>query len=801
MELSRLMMSCSDARKAGQQRVGAKAFKVAVCHQAAVNVPKTVILPVDVFRLHLRGEKLDSLFESVQNSFPGVNTLIVRSSALKEDDSCASFAGQFSSAICRNDAREIGLACRTCWASCFSSNVECYDRAMGATDPSRQAQEMAVLIQELVSATAAGICFTADPATARKRVFTINAVHGLGSAVAEDEVVSDYYEFHVGSRTSNVLIGGLQRDWRSPGNPTVLEHLPPHLTGKLVLTPGQIERVGKMAHRVSRLFGARMDIEWAFADDRLFLLQARPITSVASVRAFQLWTRDNVADVIPDAVTPLTWSLLSHATNHGFNRFASQMGLAGQPVTLFDLFEGRAYFNQTLYNRIFGIVGQSKRNPLFLCRVGFNYLRMVLSLGKRVARLERGFIEVLDASSHADTTAAISLLKRSLDAYMELHIEIAGLMELTLLVIRRMVGEGGEKNANSLVDGLVTGMGTIESVGFGAALWDLCGQIEKNGPLANDIMNAPDSALPNLLSQSDEACGKAWRQFLDTYGYSSLKEFEIYYPRWNEDPSFVATTLRQYLRQGDHAGNNRRGGQLAGRRRDAERSCLENMHPLLRPLFRLYVGEIRKYSAWRESVKQKLVRIMAGLRGAVLRLVSDASISPADNVFFLSLEEILASREGSFSSETLRTAAERRRLWEAQSMKEPLKEIKVYADGTLLTVPYLSGQEQQLKGLSLSSGKHTGRARVIVDPRVIGSFDRGDVLVVRSTNPSWTPLFTLAGAIVSDMGNYLSHGAIVARELGIPAVGNIFDATKRIKDGETISVDGDHGTVQIMKKG
>jgi len=797
LEPNPFMLTYSEVYKNGPRQVGNKAFNVALCHHAGFRTPKGIVLPIEVFLHFVSGNKIDNVFSSFVDRFTGAGMLIVRSSATEEDQSEATFAGQYRSFICENKAISIKKACETCWLSCFSSNVEAYHDAVRNIQSTPQDRAMALLVQELVNATAAGVCFTKDPKNSRKKVFVINAVHGIGSALADDEVVSDHYEFDLNNKSIITITTGKQTHWRSPDNPTVLTPLPQHLFGKAALNSDQIAKVAEMAYKASRLFNEQVDIEWAFENNELFFLQARPITSVVRQREFELWTRDNVADVIPDAVTPLTWSLVEDATNKGFRRFAFRMGLSDKPLTLFKLFDGRTYFNQTAYQSLFVPLNRNKRNYPFLLKIGIKYLRIIFSIDKEVARLEDSFPEALKSLPTDSRTSAIIRLKNHLDKYMSLHILIAGLMDLGFLVIRKAVSKSIVKDrANAVVDGLVTGMGTIQSTIFGEALWDLACLIRGNKGLVEAIMNAPDLTLPQVLMEWGEIYGKKWQEFLHNYDYSSLKEFEIYYPRWAEDPSFIITTLKQYLRQGESIDTNTSKKILARKRIAAESLLLKSIHPVYRLPLKFYISHIRKCSRWRESLKQKLVKIMAEMRREVLQLAMERGVNPADNIFFLSLKEMLELGNHPVMSEVLTETAERKQIWEQQCIKDPYQEIKVYSDGRQLKIPYLTSAGDYMKGLPLSSGKYIGQARVVLDPTSIDSFKWGDILVTHSTNPSWTPLFTLAGAIVTDMGNYLSHGAIVARELGIPAVGNIFTATQAIKTGEMVYVDGDNGIVR-----
>ena len=660
---------------------------------------------------------------------------------------------------------------------------------------------MGLLIQKVVNASSSGVCFTRDPLKGNKDVFIINAVHGLGESLMAGDVVADHYEFDI--KESKVInrITGKQTHWRSLENLQALSPLPQQLLRKQVLTATQIEEITRMAQRAVELFQNELDIEWAYEGKELFLLQARPITSVAQKRKYELWTRDNVADVIPDAVTPLTWSVVQGATNNGFKETIQGLGFPPTQNDLFKIFDGRAYFNQTAYQGLVNMLLFRKRDPGFLLKVSAKYLLLLSSLKKEVDQLEDKFWESFNTLSVHPGASAISALKDYLDKCMATHIRIAILMELGLLVIRKLIERYmPEHQANSTLDGLVTGLQEIESTASAEALWELACLIKDNEDLRETITSGPDKSVPNILITEGGICSEKWRHFVDHHGHSSLREFEIYYPRWSENPSFVVGTLKHYIHEGEDINPEQIKASRLQKRMESERAVLKGTPLLYHLPLRFYIKHVRQCSIWRESIKQKLVRIMAEIRKQALVFADENAIDPIENVFFLTLEEISQLEDNSIPSELLGKITTRKKNWEKWGKQEAYKEIRVYADGRQVKVPYLTGISKNLTGMPLSSGKYTGVARVIIDPNQIDSFNFGNILVTQSTNPSWTPLFILAGAIVTDMGNYLSHGAIVARELGIPAVGNLIDVTTRINDGQIIEVDGDFGTVILANE-
>lgn len=797
MQVNNYILTYEQVCKTGVDQVGAKAFNIARCYDVRFKVPDGVILPIQAFRAYLNGDKLDILFSTIENYFADTRRIIVRSSALKEDTEKFSFAGQYFSLMCLNKATEIKKACEACWSSYTSSNVRAYQVAMKEAMPFRKSG-LGLLIQKAVDATSSGVCFTKDPLKEQKSTFVINAVHGHGQAMVAGDVVADQYEFDINVEKVISQYTGKQTFWRSSECSENLTPLPLELQSKQALSSIQIKEIAQMAQKVVKLFRSPQDIEWAYEGNKLFLLQARPITGTIKNVGYELWTRDNVADVIPDTATPLTWSVFEEATNNGFKKVIQELGLSNMSTTLFNVFDGRGYFNQTSYQELFKIRSEKFYISGFLFKFALNYLRLLFSLKKDVTRLEDTFWEGLNTLFIPDRASAVRGLKNYLDKYMAIHIRVAVLMDLGFLFIRRLIKKYiPEDEINARVDGLVTGLKEIESTSSGEALWKLACLIKDNEELAKIIISSPVQSIPKILKTSGRIYGKKWQQFLDHYGHSSLKEFEIYYPRWAEDPSFILTTLKQYIINIGKK-NITDIDALATRRHKSEEELLEVVPLIYRLLLKYYIKHIQECSIWRESIKQKLLRIMAEIRKQALAFAEEDAIKPLEDVFFLTVDEISKIKDNYIPPYLFKEIATRRQNWEKWRKQEPFKEIRVFNNGRQLKAPYFTGIGEKLNGLSLSSGKYIGPAKVILDPTYMDSFNLGDILVTRSTNPSWTPLFILAGAIVTDMGNYLSHGAIVARELGMPAVGNLFDATKRIKNGQVILVDGDNGIVYLQ---
>lgn len=794
MKSNGYILTYEQALHVGACVIGSKSYNIAYCHKSGFHLPEGFIVTNDAFRMYLNDELEDDFYSQIEGFLKNAASIFVRSSALEEDKEDISFAGQYLSVICNCNAAEIKKACEACWSSYFSSSAESYLENI-KNDTAQGKRGMGLIIQKAVDVVSSGVCFTRDPMDQNKNTYVINAVHGLGEALMSGEVIADQYAVSVQTDIIDYKLSGKQAKWRSLSDHHVLTAIPPALKSKIVLSEKQILEIKNVAQKVVTMLGSPQDIEWAYDTHQLFLLQTRPITTGKRGNTYELWTRDNVADVIPDVVTTLTWSILGDATNSGFKEAIRKLGLLKNPASLFALFDGRAYCNLTNYQGILSLKEGVLKIPGIVLRYGY----LLLTLKRNIKHLDDQFQQQLDLLSKASIINAMRGLKKMLDTYMSVHIQIAILMNIGFLVIRKLIAKSiPENEVNPIVDGLVTGLNKVESSKIAESLIELALSISNNKGLVQTLLDSAPEEIPGIIKKSGGKIAESWETYLKKYGYASLKEFEIYYPRWEEEPSFLSKTILQYLRKGTEI-------DLNASRTTCEKKRVESAIYLLRstsllryvPL-KYYIKHVRRCSIWREFLKQKLVRIMAEFRKRALAFAGEMNFEPLENVFFLTMDEIYRIKKSPMASNKLKKIDERKTAWEISNNEEAFKEIRVYDDGRKVKVPYLYGVGTNLQGSPLSSGKYKGRARIILNPNDMDVFSEGDILVAPSTNPSWTPLFALAGAIVTDMGNYLSHGSIVAREMGIPAVGNLFHATKVIKDGEIIEVDGNTGSVTII---
>lgn len=780
------------ALEAPPEEVGGKARTLALCRRAGLTVPDGVILPRSLC-FALDGDRLpDQLFRAISHRMGDAELLVVRSSAPGEDSERYSWAGQFASPICRNEPAAIRAACLSGWSSAAAAAASAYAAAVGQEGQTGSGG-MALLVQRMIPATAAGVCFTPG-ATGGRGGHLVDAVHGMCGALTDDEVRAERHEVDLAGRQASLADGGQQAGWRSPADPWSLADLPAELAGRPALEAEQAVQVAELAQKAAGILNNRADVEWALAGKTLYLLQARPVTAAAGRTTWISWTRDNAADVIPGAVTPLTWSFLGPAVNRGFRHSLRRLRTGLPPQQLFLLFDGRAYFNMTAYSDLAGETGRASG----LLALGTGYLRLLLGHKAGTGRAETRFPRELAAAGSGSPRDTLAALQRLLDRYMLIHVRTTVLLDLGLQLLKSVLRRrAGEDEARRLAGQLLGGSGQLASCESVEALRRLAGVIGQDPGLARRLREAAPHDVARFLSGASQVVSNGWCEFLRRHGHGALEEFELLRPRWREHPDFAARALQMFLAE-ENLSPAAPAGPSAEELRQAARQQVKRHLPLpLQLPVQMLAAHLRRCSLLRESFKQLLVRIVAAARARALDLAAEQAIDPPELVFFLTMEEALGQSGG--DRVLLRErAVQHRQDWQEAAAAAPWAEVREYPDGRLARITRPERHGTLIQGLALSHGHHTGTARLVLDPSRAGEFSKGDVLVTRATNPSWTPLIALAGAVATDMGNYLSHGAIVARELGIPAVGNLYDATTRISDGQRVEVDGDQGLVRLF---
>jgi pyruvate,water dikinase len=751
--------------------------------------------------------------------------IAVRSSATAEDGATASFAGIHSSVLNVRGTDAVLHAIKECYASLWTPQALAYRRRLDLTD---EQVACAVVLCAMVPAVAAGVAFSCDPRTGRRDLVTINAVHGLGDALVSGRVNPE--------EISVSLAEGLL---------TVAER-----RGPAVLTDAQVLEMSRLVLRAHWAFGEGQDpqdVEWAYDGKRFWLLQVRPVTrlphwtfpGVADQPV--MWSNANVKDVIPGIPSMLGWNIVLVAIPMLLFGLVEVTGYPPPPgLEIVRRFSGRAYFDLTaiqwLYYDGFGVLPAETNRllggrqpeitvPTVHARLGWAGLRR----GLRCLRLLRALLPIpRQMPREMARYFAVARGLKAIDRSRLSNVELADLLQrvsresapfaprfclasaaagvwaavLQSLLERLFPGRG-----MAVLNALSAGCGGVTSAEHGYRLEELAAAARDDADARAYLADANADPHGWRRLPAGSLFRSALERFLADFGHRALYEAEIANPRWNDDPSFLLDEVRRRL-EGDPLPDRRAAARAT---REAAEAELRRRTWLLRPLLFALLKRHRQGGALREAAKSTIVALFEPVRLVGLeigrRLVAAGRLDRPEQIFDLSYPDLEAYLLGEWDGHGARERSDDVRARTAAWMKEtPPEVIIVGAQGTgnREQGTGVRGQEsgterdgRELRGVGVAAGCAAGVARIIHHPREARRFQNGEVLVAPSTDPGWTPLFLRAAAVVMETGGYLSHGAIVAREYGIPAVVNVPGLLDRVRDGQRLTVDGDAGRITL----
>jgi phosphohistidine swiveling domain-containing protein len=769
----------------------------------------------------------------------------VRSSATAEDLPDASFAGQQETFLNVIGAEAVLDAVRRCWASLWTDRAVNY-RATHGIDP--HAVRLAIVVQRMVDAQIAGVLFTANPLTGKRRQAVIDANPGLGEAVVSGATTPDH--FVVNTATSAIVerhLGDKQIIIRAiaGGGTERIEQPAQHAT---CLLDTQVQALAALGAQVEAYFGVAQDIEWALdAADHLWLLQARPITT--------LFPLPNDAPATDEVLRAYLCFTVQQGTFQPFTPIGiSAIRLLASAITTFlgfpphDILQGpdfvtqaasrvfldvtsvlRSAFGRTVLTQMMAqaeahaatIFRQLSTDPR-LSLLKTQRLPMVLAIGRALARTrvpwylllalvrpdsaQARLLQLTDRlrgamsiTTTTDPRARVIFAERLFfDAIAHLLPATAPIMlgsMGTLTLASRLLGDRATAAELQIV---MRGLPNNPTTEMNLALWSLAQTVQADPPTAALVQNTSPTKLSDAYRSASlpAALQHSLAQFLATYGHRSVNELDLGVPRWAEDPTYLFGVLASYLQLRDSAQAPDHQFQRATQESEAMLIELTRRAPGVRGLLvRFLLRRARALGGLREMPRFALALLLAQARMLLSpvgqELVLVGRLEQASDIFFLSLPEINAALDG---ADMRRNVRERHAEYDRECTRRrvPLVLLSDGAEPTIESATRTSAG--QLRGTPASSGRVTGVARIMRDPHA-AQLAQGEILVAPSTDPGWTPLFLTAGGLVMETGGAMSHGAIVAREYGIPAVVGVAEATERIRTGQRITVDGGAGTV------
>jgi phosphohistidine swiveling domain-containing protein len=774
-----------DVKEGDRDHVGGKVYVLARLRQAGFPVPDGFVLPAQApFGVAER-----ALVASAYEKMSGA-AAAVRSSSIAEDGAEASFAGQYVTVLDVRGEAAIAEAVATCRAR--TARAEAYARALGIAG-----DQVAVLVQRFVEPRAAGVVFTRDPQDADSMIVEAHA--GRGEAVVSGTVRPARYRI---ARATGAVQDGA-------GD---------------VLSAADLRQIVTMAWRIEQHLAGAQDIEWAWGEEGLVILQARPITVLAEEgrdpRIARL-TRANVGEVLPGPVTPLTWSVLGAFLEHAFRHETARIGVLPDDAPAFlVLYRRRLYLNLDVCIDVAmrmpgvsaadaeklvlgaGAVGERPVSPPLHRRLNtlLRIAGLARSLPAEIAMAERTVAGLLEAGRPRTTPALIQMLAalgaagRSVAAT---HVNTSGASAVAMAVLERLLARDGTGDARERTARLLAGLDGVESVAPATALETIAAHSraidEQRRWLDRDEATiSADYAAGRVPAGLREELALFFRRF----GHRGLSEGDVSARSWEEDPSSVFASLRRLLATPRSPGF---GMRARAEIRMADEEALAARAGLAgRAVLGWAIAGAQTWVRRREHTKSLAVSMVREARRLVQMAAADlvergALLSP-ELVDFLSIEEIRAALQGApLSMPELRR---RRRRHLAEAPLPAAREVNLQAESAP-TTELAASNDGERRGIGVSAGVAVGRARVATE-ELPTELLPGEILIAPVLDAALAPLLATAGGAVVEIGGILSHGSVVAREMGVPCVVDVRDATRTIRTGEMVMVDGSSGRVCVL---
>ncbi|TNE92415.1 MAG: hypothetical protein EP330_01815 [Deltaproteobacteria bacterium] len=758
--------------------------------------------------------------EAMGTALPAVDhPVAVRSSGTREDLEGASFAGQYETYLNVRGVDAVLRSIQLCWASVWEHRVLDYaqNRAGGASG-----LQMCVVVQQMALADVSGVLFTVNPVSGREEEVLVESVFGLGEALVSGRVTAD--QFVVDAYTHAVTRETLA-DQAFAVRPTAqgTEEVTLDEPGARSLTDAQLAELGALAADIQEHYGRPMDVEFAFADGQLYVLQARPITTLSFAADIGEWTTADFRDggVSSGVCSPFMWSLYDYALESSMPGYFKDIKLIPPE---YEATWGRMFFARPYWN-----LGEVKKALMPL--PDFDEAGFYADMG---VEMEPGFVG-------RKTPLTVTGVLRALPTLFALNRNY----KERLTWAERFVAEFPARKAPYDIapsdiaaldrDTFVRRFGHLlrdlyrdTEAGYFSTIYntsnsktDLRPAFEKANAATGGKLDEP-TLLGGLKDLSHLRPMKDMRrvvgalhaarkplddetvaEFAQRWRHHGKKELDIRVPRWVDDHDFVRAMLQSALDTYDPKADTDAMEQAHHQRyldlRDEAVRALR-FRPFLKRSFLSKLDLVRKYAWWREEMRDHssfayyLVRLWAV--DAARRLVDEGAFAEPDDIWHLTWQDVLALFEGTLDHDEARTRirAGRRLVRSFRNFDNP-NEI-----GSHFAVPDAGERpEGALTGTPCSAGRVTARACVVRTLEEADKLQPGDILVTVFTDPGWTPLFSRIAGVVTETGGVLSHAAVISREYGIPAVLAVQGATRLIEDGQQITLDGLAGTVEPLE--
>jgi pyruvate,water dikinase len=793
---------------------------------------------------------------------PNAELCAIRSSALEEDGRRHSFAGQYESFL-GVGVEDAPAKVAAVWRSAFSHRIRSYREGQQL---GLNSQVPAILIQRMARAEAAGAAFSGDPVSGRRAVVVVSAVYGLGTSLVSGKSDADTWKI---DRTGKIFARTIgNKRFREAAMADGIQSEPVVDAKRVlpVLTDEQVRRVADLARSAARHFGSPQDIEWALADGKLWLLQARPITTLCGLTdpddLVRIWDNSNITESYSGVTTPLTFSFARRAYEGVYRQFCHLLAvplakIADHQVTfreMLGLIQGRVYYNLLNWYRVLALLPGFTFNRKFMeqmmgvkeplptdllqeldrasiaerardaAQLGWMCL-VILTHHLLLTRRIRGFEQRLrEALQHSSVPLELQSADELAACFRELERKLLTGWDAPLLndfftmifagVLRRLTTNWCGDATGSLLPGLLGGHTGIIS-------GEPAQRITKLAELASHDPQLPDLLRTGSLREIQVALvqmpdfKRGIETYLDDFADRCLNELKLESLTLRDDPLPLLRAIGRLAAPQRNPDTTSTSGEKEDLSVAAERIALQQLgsNPCRRVIFQWVLRHVRTRTRTRENLRFERTRLFGRVRQIFLelgkRLAAEGHLAQPRDVFYLEVDELLGFQSGTATAADLAAVAAVRKRDFAKFKDAPPPPSRLTTTGSPLrnrwqTGPGRPGQQSSddgwRQGNGCSPGFVRGFARVIRNP-ADAQLHRGEILVAEHTDPGWILLFAGAQGLLVERGSILSHSAIVARELQIPAIVGIPGLMAWLKDGDWIEMDGRTGSVRRLGAG
>lgn len=805
-------------------------------------------------------ESLKKRIHEVWSQYLKSSMISVRSSAADEDGSSHSFAGQLSSYLYITKIEDIYLSILKCWASAFSNRGISY-RKQNKLDI--KSIRVSVILQEMIDPVTSGVLFTQNPLKPSSQTMMINAVYGVGEGLVGGHLDPDTWTFdYQGNQLEEHLVEK-DKKWVRSGESGCLEvEIQPAITTPC-LDKQKLNELVNISRSIEDLYQFPQDVEWAIKDNKIYILQSRPITSevVSHKGRLFVWDNSNIVESYGGLTKPLTFGFARYVYHQVYVQFCEILFVPQKHIKEMDfflknmlgLFYGRVYYNLLNWYKLTSILPGYKFNRSFMetmmgtdesladeiaARVrppsfndsfsskirkiitGMKFLWFHYSIQSLVDKFLTDFLKVWDQYRHINYNKLPA--DEIYEYYKKLEVEMLWKWHAPIIndflcmihfgIFKKLTDKWLAHLGSGFSNDLLAGNGNLESAEPTKRLICLAGDVSKNPELLELIKNTHARDCLEFLRQSPhQDFYKQVVHYIDRYGFRCMSEMKLEQKDLHQDPSLFFVFLKNIINSGqtDLEQYEKREKEI---RTKAEEQLASHLGGLKSLIYRWSLKHARKAVRNRENTRFCRTRIYGVVRAMFYAIGKDYTlrgiIDNPDDIFYLSLEELKGSLEGFNTIQDLKKVIElRKQEYERYENMEPAPRFATRGPTYWnnqhfppeVEVELGDLKENEMKGLGCCPGIIEGVVKVILSPEDDLTLN-GEILVTHRTDPGWIPLYPSAKGLLVERGGLLSHSAIVAREMGLPTVVSIKGLTKRLKSGMKVRFNGETGLVEILEE-